>query len=283
MIRVVGHDPAWAAMFEVEAGRIAGPVGKNLVRLHHIGSTAIPSTMAKPIIDLLLEVSSLQALDQQSPLLEALGYEAKGEFGIPGRRYFRKDDASGTRTHQVHAFEAGGPAVIRHLAFRDFMRAHPAIAAEYGALKERLASAHPHDMDTYIEGKDASSRSMNAARCTGQAASGPEDTTTWMLHNSVESSPFRKPARSRRIDTMPRARSSKPETSVADDLRGLGRMAIDGLTGITDLVEATHAAITHLPAVLGRPAPATTTGLAGFVYRRIRGMTKLEVPVSMPC
>lgn len=155
MIRVVRHDPGWSARFDAEAGRIAAAVGEVAVRIHHIGSTAIPQTKAKPIIDLLLEVASLGALDQKAPMLEALGYEAMGEFGIPGRRYFRRDDSSGTRTHQVHAFEAGVPDVVRHVAFRDYMRAHPLVAEEYGVLKERLAHAHPHDMAAYMDGKDA--------------------------------------------------------------------------------------------------------------------------------
>ena len=73
---------------------------------------------------------------------------------------------------------------------------------------------------------------------------------------------------------MPRGTGSKAETSVADDLRGLGRLAVDGVTGITDLVEAMHAAISHLPAAVGRPAPTTTTGITGFVYRRVRGVTR---------
>ncbi|RZA33273.1 MAG: alpha/beta hydrolase [Lysobacteraceae bacterium] len=61
----------------------------------------------------------------------------------------------------------------------------------------------------------------------------------------------------------------------ANDLRGLGRLAIDGVTGVTDLVEAMHAAITHLPSVVGKPAPASTTGLTGMVYRSVRGVTRL--------
>lgn len=155
MIRVVGHDPTWSAKFEAEAARIAEAVGDATVRIHHIGSTAIPQTKAKPIIDILLEVTSHGVLDQKAPKLEALGYEAMGEFGIPGRRYFRLDDADGTRAHQLHAFEAGVPNVVRHVAFRDYMRAHPSIAEEYGAMKERLAKAHPHDGAAYVDGKDA--------------------------------------------------------------------------------------------------------------------------------
>lgn len=61
----------------------------------------------------------------------------------------------------------------------------------------------------------------------------------------------------------------------ATELRGLGQLAVEGVTGVTNLVESVHAAITHLPAVIGRPAPATTTGLTGFVYRRVRGLTRL--------
>ena len=154
MIRVVGHDPAWPAKFEAEVERIAEAVGEAAVRIHHIGSTAIPQMKAKPIIDILLEVTSLEILDQKAPMLEALGYEVMGEFGIPDRRYFRLDDSDGTRTHQIHAFETGVPNVVRHLAFGDYMRAHPSVAEEYGVLKERLANAHPHDRAVYVDGKD---------------------------------------------------------------------------------------------------------------------------------
>ena len=55
----------------------------------------------------------------------------------------------------MHAFETGVPDVIRHLAFRDYMRAHPLLAAEYGKLKEGLADAHRHDGTAYVQGKDA--------------------------------------------------------------------------------------------------------------------------------
>jgi len=155
MILVVDHSPGWAKSFELEANRISLALGDVLVQAHHIGSTAISHTKAKPVIDMLLEVISLESLDQNSPLLAALGYEIKGEFGIPGRRYFRLDDSTGRRTHQVHAFEAGAQNVIRHIAFRDYMRAHPSIAVEYGELKERLARENPNDMEAYIDGKNA--------------------------------------------------------------------------------------------------------------------------------
>ena len=155
MITVVDHDPSWTKQFERERQSIADALGPIAVRIHHIGSTAVPKLKAKPIVDILVEVSSLDALDERSAALEALGYEALGEFGIAGRRYFRRDDADGVRTHQVHAFRSGSADVIRHLAFRDYLRANRQVALGYGKLKANLASLHPNDRDAYMSGKDA--------------------------------------------------------------------------------------------------------------------------------
>ncbi len=154
-VEVVPHNPAWKDAYEIEAARIARALGDLVVAVHHIGSTAIPGIVAKPILDILLEVSNTDRLDDETAALEGLWYEAKGEFGIPGRRYFRKNDAAGIRTHQVHAFQAGSGQVGRHLAFRDYMLAHPADARTYGALKQRLAHEHPDDIEAYMDGKNA--------------------------------------------------------------------------------------------------------------------------------
>jgi GrpB-like predicted nucleotidyltransferase (UPF0157 family) len=151
---VVPYDPAWRSQFATEAELILRALGDNVVAVHHIGSTAIPGIFAKPIIDILLEVHDLARLDSQAGALMELGYEAMGEFGIPGRRYFRKINDAGVRTHHVHAFQAGSAEVERHLAFRDYMIAHPAAAEAYGALKRELAQAHPDDRQAYMDGKD---------------------------------------------------------------------------------------------------------------------------------
>ena len=92
-IQVVPYDPAWQSEFEAEAKRIARTLGKIVVRLHHIGSTAIPGILAKPIIDFLVEVDDIVELDDKSSAMEELGYEVMGEYGILGRRYFRKNNA----------------------------------------------------------------------------------------------------------------------------------------------------------------------------------------------
>ena len=153
-VKVVAHDPAWKIDFEAEVAHIACALGDIVVSLHHIGSTAIPGIFAKPIIDILLEVDDIVRLDDKSSAMEQLGYEVMGEFGIPGRRYFRRDNDSGVRTHHVHAFALGSTEIERHLAFRDYMIGHPVETQAYGQLKQRLARAHPDEMEAYVDGKD---------------------------------------------------------------------------------------------------------------------------------
>jgi GrpB-like predicted nucleotidyltransferase (UPF0157 family) len=153
-VEVVPHDPTWRHKFEAESKLIAIALADNVAAIHHVGSTAIPHIYAKPIIDILLEVKDIHQLDEQSSQMTALGYEAMGEFGIPGRRYFRKHDATGTRTHHVHSFELGFPEVERHLAFRDYMITHPEDAHTYSELKRKLAKQFPEDIYGYMDGKD---------------------------------------------------------------------------------------------------------------------------------
>ena len=152
-IDMVPHDPNWRQEFENEAKRIADALGSNVVDVHHMGSTAIPNIYAKPVLDVLLVVQNHSALDAKQAAMEALGYEAFGEFGIPTRRYFRKDNAAGDRTHQVHAFEQGSPQIARHLAFRDYMSSHPEAARAYSDLKRALAAQHPNNIEAYMDGK----------------------------------------------------------------------------------------------------------------------------------
>ena len=169
-VQVVAHDPAWKRDFEAEADRITNALGDIIGSLHHIGSTAIPGILAKPVIDILLEVEDMPRLDERTPAMEQLGYEAMGEFGIPGRRYFRLDNASGVRTHQVHAFDVDSPDIERHLAFRDYMIAHPEEARKYGTLKQTLAREHADDIDAYMDGKDSYVEECNAKAIAWRAA-----------------------------------------------------------------------------------------------------------------
>jgi GrpB-like predicted nucleotidyltransferase (UPF0157 family) len=153
-VEVVPPNPAWREEFASESRRIALVMGENVVAIHHIGSTAITGIYAKPVIDFLIEVKDINETDAQTAGMEALGYEAMGEFGLPGRRYFRKESSPGIRTHHVHTYETNSPEISRHLAFRDYMIAHPDAAQQYSELKRQLAKQYPQDIEGYMDGKD---------------------------------------------------------------------------------------------------------------------------------
>lgn len=144
-------SPLWSHRFEVEKALLHQALGPASPGVHHIGSTAVPHLPAKPIIDILLAATDLALLDRFTPALETLGYEALGEFGIPGRRYFRK--GGDNRTHHLHAFTAGSDHVRRHLAFRDYLVAHPAERQAYADFKTNLAASCAGDWESYCEGK----------------------------------------------------------------------------------------------------------------------------------
>jgi GrpB-like predicted nucleotidyltransferase (UPF0157 family) len=162
MRQVQVHPPnyQWVRDFEAEAAQIVLALGDSVVHIYHIGSTAIANIYAKPVIDLLVEVNDIDQVAGYSAAMVALGYEVMGEFGLPGRRYFRKDNAEGDRTHHVHTFQTGSFEIVRHLAFRNFMIAHPDCAQQYSNLKRALAAQYPEDIDGYMDGKDEFVKAM---------------------------------------------------------------------------------------------------------------------------
>lgn len=145
-----------------EALAIQTAVAPMRIELHHVGSTAIPGILAKPIIDLLGEVQKLTDVDVWTTSLEVLGYEAMGSYGIDGRRYFRKNSAAGKRTNHLHVFETGSPHLIRHIAFRDYLLAHPVVAHTYSQLKAKIIEGAEGSWDKYLEGKDPFLRRVEA-------------------------------------------------------------------------------------------------------------------------
>lgn len=153
-IEVVDYRPEWEKMFKEEEKEIRNILGKNCIAVYHIGSTSVRELPAKPIIDIMPVVKDISLVDAHNPEFQALGYDCRGEFGIPGRRFYAK--GGDKRTHHIHIFEKSSQADIkRHLAVRDYLRSHPDTAREYGNLKKQLASLYPHDNDRYCDGKEA--------------------------------------------------------------------------------------------------------------------------------
>jgi GrpB-like predicted nucleotidyltransferase (UPF0157 family) len=148
------YDPAWPEMAAKYATGLR-VLGSTLVVTHHIGSTSVPGLAAKPIIDLMPLVTSLDDLDRKRSRVEAAGYSWHGELGMTGRRYCTLSDESGNRIAQLHFFTSDSPQVVRHIAFRDYLRAHPELAHAYEIEKRRARDLHPNDSHAYADEKAA--------------------------------------------------------------------------------------------------------------------------------
>lgn len=153
VIEVVPYNPNWPHSYASEAEKIKGLLGKNCVTIYHIGSTAVPGLAAKPIIDIMIAVKDILEVDSLQAKFEELGYVAKGEHGIPFRRYFQR--GTDLRTHHIHIYEEGSSEIERHLHFRDYLKANPDVCQEYESLKIALAKQHPYDINAYCNAKDA--------------------------------------------------------------------------------------------------------------------------------
>ena len=147
------YDPHWPNVYAKEAERLSEALSGTLCAMHHIGSTSAPGLIAKPVIDMLGEARNLAAIDACAPALADLGYLARGENGIPGRRFFEKRNATGKRSHHLHVFASGAGEIGRHLAFRDRLRADPALIADYAALKLAILAAGIERRDDYQQAK----------------------------------------------------------------------------------------------------------------------------------
>jgi GrpB-like predicted nucleotidyltransferase (UPF0157 family) len=151
-VRIVEHDPRWATEAQSELERIRQALGPLAVRLEHVGSTAVPGLAAKPIVDLQVSLSALEPRDAYVPPLQALGYLFVPAPESPDYHLFARP-AQRPRTHHLHVCAARSEHEFRHLALRDFLRAHPAEARRYERLKIELAERTPRDRLAYMAAK----------------------------------------------------------------------------------------------------------------------------------
>jgi len=154
-VRIVDYDPKWSILYEEEKRRILEAVEDIIVMIEHIGSTAVPNTGAKPIIDMIVAVNRLSDAEKCIAPLQRIGYEYQPEQEIerPERRFFRKGTPPMEQHYHLHMVELTGDFWKRHLMFRDYLRTHPEVAQEYYKLKKRLADKYGSDREGYTEAK----------------------------------------------------------------------------------------------------------------------------------
>jgi GrpB-like predicted nucleotidyltransferase (UPF0157 family) len=166
-IRLVDYDSKWPILYEEEKASILSLIGDFVVDIQHIGSTAVPGLGAKPIIDIMVAIRRLALVEKCVQPLQTIGYEYLGEYGIPGRHYFRKPPAAPHSTHHVHMVERESDFWERHILFRDFLRVHPEEAQRYHELKKELATKLASDRDAYTDAKTSFIESVvNKARAS---------------------------------------------------------------------------------------------------------------------
>jgi GrpB-like predicted nucleotidyltransferase (UPF0157 family) len=158
-IDVAPHHPEWVGEFEREAAAIRNVLSDVLLRIEHVGSTAVPGLPAKPIIDIQVSVGDIEERESFVRPLERIGYLFAPDPDSPDYHFLGKPRERPRRYH-VHVCAAGSGEEIRHLVVRDFLRSHSEEAAKYADLKRELARRTHQDRLAYIEGKEPFMRDL---------------------------------------------------------------------------------------------------------------------------
>ena len=155
------YDTDWPGLFQTESARIEAALGNHVVRVEHVGSTAVPGLGAKPVVDIQASVRSMVPRTAYVEPLVHLGYRWALDPWTDEHEFFSREE-DGHRSFHIHVCGQGSEWEQRHLAFRDWLRSHPEDAAAYERLKRDLAEQHPSDTYTYTDAKTAFIREIEA-------------------------------------------------------------------------------------------------------------------------
>jgi len=150
VVRLVLYSPEWAKLFDEEKRLLIALIGDYVLDIQHIGSTSVLGLIAKPILDIGIAIEDFEEGKRCIQPIESLGYEYKGENGIPGRHYFVKGNPT---THHLHIVENNSEEWKKNITFRDSLRKDEMLAEEYAKLKLELAGKFKYDRVAYTDGK----------------------------------------------------------------------------------------------------------------------------------
>ena len=153
-VMLTGYNTKWPGLFNSEKKLLKATLGKLAIAISHVGSTAVPGLCAKPILDIMVSVLSIEKAEKKISGFELCGYRVKSreEDPIPGRLFFSKD-MNGLRCFHLHVTEADSTFCKEHILFRNILRKNPKTAQAYARLKRRLSKMFPDDRNAYIDGK----------------------------------------------------------------------------------------------------------------------------------
>ncbi len=150
-IMIEEYDPQWPQQFDAIRSRIAPVLATFASAIEHVGSTAVPGLAAKPIIDIDVLLKSTEHLPEVIAKLKAVGYVHEGTLGVPGRDAFKAPGHD--IQHHLYVCSTPDTEFFRHVAFRNYLRAHPRGAEDYARLKRSLAGKFSVDRETYTHAK----------------------------------------------------------------------------------------------------------------------------------
>jgi GrpB-like predicted nucleotidyltransferase (UPF0157 family) len=153
------YSDGWPGEFALEQRRLARALGGLTVEIAHIGSTAVEGLVAKPIIDIIVGLRDYAQWPQVVALMEPQGYEALGEFGIPGRQFLLRGNPT---THHAHVCVHDGDFWRQTVLFHRVLGQRPDVRNAYAALKRTLAARHSDNREAYTTGKGDFIRSVLA-------------------------------------------------------------------------------------------------------------------------
>lgn len=153
-VKLVAYDKNWKKLFEKEKRTLKNGLLDRIVALEHVGSTAVPGMIAKPIIDMMLGLKRTKDAHALVRPLGKLGYEWREDSGNAYEWFFVKGPEA-RRTHYLHVVRYGGAEWNRTIRFRDALRTDREITKEYIALKRSLAVSFRNDRPKYTAGKVA--------------------------------------------------------------------------------------------------------------------------------
>lgn len=161
MITVVPYRAAWQTLFEQYRTIYAQALGTAISGIEHVGSTSVVGLWAKPILDIDIIIDDRAQLPAVIAGLQRLGYEHRGDYGVPDRDAFKPlaahvplpNPQAVAHPHHLYVCLRGSDSLENHLRLRDYLRSHPAAVAEYGLIKQALAKRFPDNISAYVDGK----------------------------------------------------------------------------------------------------------------------------------
>ncbi|WP_124114147.1 GrpB family protein [Paenibacillus xylanexedens] len=160
-IIIEDYNNEWPKMFFDLKSILEHRLGDLVLRIEHVGSTAVPGLAAKPILDIDVVIDSMDLLPDVIQGLESLGYDHEGNFGVENREAFARKDANVPYSivkiqkpeHHLYVCNKESKELLKHISFRDTLISNPEFVVEYANLKKELAIKYRENRQSYTDGK----------------------------------------------------------------------------------------------------------------------------------